>query len=51
MISQKELDVLNTMPMEKFINMNKDNGLVLELNDGKISDYKQEYSDYDMEME
>lgn len=51
MISQKELDILNTIPMEKFINMNEGNGLVLELNDGKISNYRQEYSDYDMEME
>lgn len=51
MISKKELDILNSMPVSKFEEAYEENGLSIEIDNGKISGYVQEFSDYDEERE
>lgn len=51
MITKKELDILNSMPICEFEEAHKENGLSIEINNGKVSGYAQEFSDYDEERE
>lgn len=48
-ITKKELDILNKMPAAELSDIHEDNGLVLDINDGKITGYSQEQDDYEME--